>query len=310
MRIKRIITKFLKKNPLIYWGIKRIINDYCNNRILKMNKQDLMIYDAKLYKKHTGATLDWSDLNSYTEKMQYDKLYNTDSRKTIYSDKLQVRDYVRQKIGSEFLVKIYQVYDNIEDIEWNDLPQNFVIRTNNSSGDTVVVKDKELLSKKDLLDIKCRLNYFLHSRFGIRTVEFHYLDIEPRIIVEELLESDMDDLPDYKFLCFDGVPYFCWVDIDRNHGHKRNFYDMDWNLQNWQTLQFQNTDFAIPKPTNFDKMKKIVAILCQGFPQVRIDLYNVNGQIYFGEMTFTNGSGFEPIIPEEVNLMLGNLWKL
>src|SRR5690606_21015710 len=117
-------------------------------------------------------------------------------------------------------------------------------------------------------------------------------------------------LKDYKFLCFSGKPYFCWIDTERFVDHRRNVYNMKWELQEWRQYKYKNTDKPIAKPENFEEMVKIVEKLAVGFSHVRVDLYNVDGKIYFGEMTFTNSSGFEKIVPRQSNLMLGDLWKL
>ena len=111
-------------------------------------------------------------------------------------------------------------------------------------------------------------------------------------------------------MCFDGVVRYCWVDMGRYHTHKRNVYDLNWTLQDWNQQKYGNYEAPIPKPENFDKMIEIADILCKGFSHVRIDLYNISGRIYFGEMTFTNGSGFEKIYPDSADFMLGSLWHL
>ena len=137
-----------------------------------------------------------------------------------------------------------------------------------------------------------------------------YRDISPLIIAEKLIQDDTDhELRDYKLLCFDGIPYYCWVDCDRYTNHTRNVDDMEWNLMAWTQGNYHNSVETIKKPDNYDAMINIAKKLSQGFGHVRVDLYNVNGKIYFGEMTFTNGSGFEKL-PDEVNIELGSLWKL
>lgn len=113
---------------------------------------------------------------------------------------------------------------------------------------------------------------------------------------------------DYKFLCFNGIPYYCWVDTDRFSNHKRNIYDMDWNLQPFNQYSYGNSNYDIPRPSTFEEMKKIATRLSEGFDHVRVDLYEIDGKIYFGEMTFTNGNGTEPFVPDEYDYKLGALW--
>ena len=117
------------------------------------------------------------------------------------------------------------------------------------------------------------------------------------------------NINDYKFLCFDGEPYYCWVDVDRFQGHKRNIYDMNWNLQPFNQATYGNSTKTIKQPQKFDEMINICKILSKGFDHVRVDLYDINGYIFFGEMTFTNGNGMEAIMPIEYDYKLGELWK-
>ena len=121
------------------------------------------------------------------------------------------------------------------------------------------------------------------------------------------MENFEGDLQDYKFLCFNGKALYCWVDIGRFGDHKRNVYDMNWNLQSWNQEKYGNTEEPLDKPVNFEKMVELCNILAKGFKHVRVDFYNINGKIYFGEMTFTNGSGRELIYPSEKNIELGKL---
>jgi hypothetical protein len=172
------------------------------------------------------------------------------------------------------------------------------------------VRDKTKIGRKEFAEYKAKLNYYLNMKFGYNTLELHYNDIHPKIICEQLIESKDLDLLDYKFLCFDGEPLFCWVDTGRFHQHKRNVYNMNWELQDWNQYRYGQSDEPIAKPINFEKMVEISRLLSSRFHHVRVDLYNIEGKIYFGEMTFTNSSGFERIEPPEADLMLGELWKI
>ena len=140
-------------------------------------------------------------------------------------------------------------------------------------------------------------------------LELQYDRIIPKIIAEEYIEEVDRDLYDYKFLCFNGEVHYCWVDTDRSTNHSRNVYNLKWELQEWRQ-KYKNSNDPIKKPENFDNMVNIAKELCKDFTHVRVDLYNVDGKIYFGEMTFTNANGFQIIEPIEYNLMLGELWKL
>lgn len=265
-------------------------------------------YVEYLYKRKIGRRLNWDKLASYTEKMQWAKLYDATPIKTQLSDKYLVREWVEEKIGKEYLIPLLGVWDNYDDINFESLPNQFVLKTNHGSGTVIVVKDKNNMDHK-----LCRklFNDWMNTDYSyVFGMEMQYTDIKRKIIAEQFLETGQSDLQDYKFLCFDSKPYFCWVDLDRFSNHTRNIYDLDWNLQDWNQYTYGNCKQGVSKPENFEKMVEIATVLCQGFSHVRVDLYNVNGVIYFGEMTFTNGSGYECIVPDEYDFKLGELWNI
>ena len=297
-------------HPVIFYKIKKIYRKIYLASFRKKDIQELMDYDSRLFKEATGLELDWNNLKRYTEKMQWEKLFNQDKRKAVCSDKYLVRTWVKDRIGEEFLIPLLGCWNKADRIDFDSLPSSFVLKTNCGSGDIIIIKDKNSLSSKKKREIVAKLDYFANFDFGCAQCELHYSDIKPKIIAEKYIESTGEDLPDYKFLCFDGVVHYCWVDMDRYHNHKRNVYDMNWVLQPWNQKDYGNYEYPIAKPKNFDKMVDIATVLCQGFSHVRVDLYNIDGKIYFGEMTFTNGSGFEKIYPDSADFMLGQLWNL
>ena len=296
---------------LYYWllGIKRQKYD---QRMESLSLDEIRVKDSELYLEKIGRHMNWDNPVTYTEKMQLEKIFHYDPIKTVLADKYKVREWVKERIGDSYLVPLCGegVYDSPYDIDFSALPKSFVIKTNHGSGDAIIIRDKDTLTKKDIKKICAKMNYLLKCRFSTLGFELHYADIEPKIMIERLIECEDEDLPDYKFLCFDGKPYFCWVDKGRYHNHKRNVYNLDWELQPWNQREYGNYEGIIEKPNNFEKMIEIATNLSQGFSHVRVDLYNVDGKIYFGEMTFTNGCGFEKIIPYEADLMLGTLWNL
>lgn len=240
--------------------------------------------------------------------MQWEKLFNKNPLKTLLTDKYIVRDWIKEKIGEDFLIPILGVWESFDEIDFSKLPNKFVLKTNHGSGTNVIVKDK---SKVDMKETKCKFDDWMRIDYGFKTAfELHYSDINPLIIAEQYLESECGELQDYKFLCFGGKPYFCWVDFGRYFSHTRTVFDLNWEVQQWNQASYSNYDKPIPRPLNFDKMIEVATVLCQGFAHVRVDLYNVNGKIYFGEMTFTNGSGLDPIVPIEYDKMLGDLWEI
>jgi len=291
-----------------YCHIKMVHKAYAIDKLKQKPFPELIKILERQYQKCIGHSLDWSNLVTYTEKMQWEKMYRRDPIKTQLTDKYAVRAWVAERIGEEYLVPLLGVWDKFEEIDFNKLPQQFVLKTNHGSGTNVIVKDKRQLNLKRT---KCIINDWMRIDFGYFTgFELHYSEIPRRIIAEKYLETDRGELQDYKFLCFDGKTHYCWVDMGRYSTHTRNVYDLDWNLQPWNQAFYGVSKEPIPKPRNFEKMIELATVLSAGFSHVRVDLYNVDGRIYFGEMTFTNGSGLDPIVPQEYDRMLGDLWRI
>lgn len=238
--------------------------------------------------------------------MQYSKLYNNPPTKSMLTDKYLVRKWVSTKIGEDYLIPLIGVWDNFSEINFDNHPKQFILKTNHGVGTNVIVKNKE---KFNYYRTKIKFNRWMKMNFS-HNLALHYKEIEPKIIAENFIQDSEGNLNDYKFLCFHGEVYYCWVDIDRNNNHKRNVYNLNWDLQDWNQHTYPNTESKLEKPENFDEMVEIAKILCQGFSHVRVDLYNVDGKIFFGELTFSNSSGFELIYPHSANQMLGNLWRL
>ena len=307
-----MIKKFLKNNmPGLYdyyLHIKRLLKIRQINKIKDKPFEDYPAILGEIYSDKIGHELDWNNLQTYTEKMQWEKLYGKNPMKEILSDKYRVRAWIESKIGSEYLIPLLGAWDSFDEIDFSLLPEKFVIKTNHGSGTNVIVKDKSKFNikrAKRCFDDWMRMDYAYVTWF-----EMHYSDIPRKIIAEQYLESDMGELQDYKFLCFNGKPEFCWVDLGRYSKHTRTVFDMEWNLQPWTQNEYGISPNPIPCPKNFDKMIEIATVLSAGFEHVRVDLYNINGKIYFGEMTFTNGSGLDKIIPEKYDKILGDFWTI
>lgn len=294
--------EFIKSN---FQEIELLYDIYRDRRYSSVNPEDYPQEIEKWYKKSTGEDLDLQHPINYTQKLQWLKLYDSTKEKALLSDKYRVREWIKEKIGEEYLAPmICGNIKNANDIEFEKLPDRFVLKANHGSGWNIIVKDKSKLNirrTKHILNSWLKLNYAFVSGY-----ELHYQYIEPCIIIEEYMENLDGELNDYKFLCFNGKPMYCWVDVDRYKNHKRNIYDMKWNLQPWTIHTFANTGSPLERPINFDKMVELAEILSKGFKHVRVDFYNIRGKIIFGEMTFTNGSGQELIHPSEMNIVLGN----
>ncbi|WP_270180288.1 ATP-grasp fold amidoligase family protein [Alkalihalobacillus sp. CinArs1] len=303
------LRNIVKQNKFMYRTYLRIkffkTIKKCKKR-KKMNIDEIKSIIEKEYYDRIHEPIDWTNPKKYTEKIQWRKLFLDDKRITEYSDKVLVRDYVKKIIGNDFLIPVIGVWNSFDEIDIESLPNSFVLKTNHGSGTNIIVKDKSHFDRKTA---KILMDGWMKTDFGYsHGFELHYSAITRKIYAEELINNIGDDLEDYKFLCFNGKAYFCWVDVDRNGHHRRNVYDLEWNLQPWGQAK-ENAIKDIPKPQNFDLMVDLAEKLASDFSHVRVDFYNVEGKIYFGEMTFTNGSGYDLITPRKYDGELGRLWE-
>ncbi len=255
------------------------------------------------YKNTFGRDINWENPKTYNEKLNIMKIYGATELKAKLTDKFLVRDWIKEKIGEEYLIPLIGVYDTFNDIDFEKLPERFVMKCNHDSGSVVICNNKNELNLKKL---RKKYAYYLKRNFAGLSYEMHYKDIKPKIIIEKYMG---DDIRDYKFLCFDGNAYYCRVDFDRFGNHTRNIYDLDWKLQDFNKGNYKNYEKEIMPPKHFEEMKNLVSKLCQGFDQVRVDLYEVDDRVYFGEMTFTNGEGFEIFVPDEYDYKIGEKWN-
>ncbi len=262
------------------------------------------------YRIKTGRSLNINSPRRFTEKLQWYKLHYRNEEMHCCVDKYQVRNYVKKKGLEEILVPLYGYYADINQVDFDGLPNQFVIKTINGGGGlnvSVVTDKRAFLASED----KCRLTaktFLPHS--GGR--EWAYYGLEPGIIVEELLvnaENPEAGVNDYKIFCFNGKAECVVVDVDRYIGHKRNFYDIEWNDLHI-TSDCEPVNRKMEKPKNFDKMIKIAEKLSEDFPFVRVDLYNMEGKIYFGELTFYPWSGYVQFTPDSFDFELGEKFRL
>ena len=253
-----------------------------------------------------GKWLHLKHPKTFNEKLQWLKLYGRRPIDTVLSDKYAVKDYITKTIGPQYVIPLLGVWDRFEDIDFDALPNQFVLKCTHDSGGVVVCKDKAVFDKeaaKNVINKGLQNNYYVYSR------EKDYRDIPRRIIAEEYKEDDeTKDLRDYKFFCFDGVPKVLFIATERQSEEeetKFDFFDVDFNH-----LPFTNghPNAAIPpeKPKCFEEMKELAAKLSKGIPHVRVDFYEANGQVYFGEMTYSHWGGMKPFEPEEWDKILGD----
>lgn len=245
----------------------------------------------RLYKKQFYRYIDWRNPTEFNEKLRWLQ-FNTDTSKwSQLADKYRVREYIKNSGYGDLLVKLYGVWDDAEKIDFNLLPKKFVIKTNNGCGSVFIVRDK---TKINLEEIRSNLKKELSNKYGIVSAEPHYLKIKPVIIAEELLEQEnhiSSSLVDYKLYCVYGEPQFCGVMFNRDikkHKYNVRLYDNDWNdISNQLAPEVDRGSSSISEPHNYDLMKKFCHEVCKEFPFVRMDFYECNGNLYFGEFTFT-----------------------
>jgi len=242
---------------------------------------------------------------NFNEKTLWRRLNEREIDYAKYVDKYEVRKHIEKTIGNDCLVPVIGVYENAEEIDFNSLPNKFIIKTTHGSGGNIVCIDK---SNFNWVEAKNKVKEYLKTSYYRQTREFGYKNIKPRVICEELLE---DNIIDYKFFCYDGEPKFIEIDTNRYTGHLRSFYKANWEEVKNAKMTYPNIPSnMLEKPSQYDKMLEICRILSAEFNFVRVDLYHTNNKIYFGELTFFHTGGVEKIIPEEFNIELAKPLKL
>lgn len=295
-------VKYIVENP------KRLFSLLASRGLLNWlpDEQYLKI----MFKMNLGYPLKLDAPKTYNEKIQWLKLNDRNPVYTKLVDKYAVRQYVADKVGEEYLVPLVGgPWKNADKIDFDALPESFVLKCSHDSGGIIVCKDKSTLDiekAKKLLNKRLKINYYYANR------EWPYKNVEPCIIAEQYLENSHGELNDYKWYVFDGEPKFMLITEDRFNSSeetKFNYFDMDFNL-----LPFcqtgPNSEILPSKPDSFEAMKELAAVLAEGFPHLRVDLYDVNGKIYFGELTLYDSSGFSKFTPPEWDEILGSWLKL
>ena len=244
---------------------------------------------------------------TYNEKLQWLKLHDKRDVYTKMVDKVLAKDYVHEVLGDGYTFKTLGVWERFDDIDFDKLPNQFVLKCTHDSGGLIICKDK---SKLNIERARKKINKCLKKNYFFATREYPYRNVVPRIIAEEyMVDESGTELKDYKFFCFDGVPKMLFVATDRAIDTRFDFYDSDFNHLPF-TQGHPWAEKEIKKPEHFDEMLNLAARLSTGIPHVRVDLYNINGKIYFGEMTFFHYSGTMPIHPEEWDYKIGEWLKL
>ena len=266
-------------------------------------------YIKLIYRLNMGTWPDLKHPTTFNEKLQWLKLYDRRSEYTMMVDKVEVKKYVAGIIGEEYVIPTLGVWDNPDDIDFNSLPEQFVLKCNHNSGlGMCICKDK---NKLDIEKVKKELRRGLRQNYYKYWREWPYKNVPRKILAEKYMVDESGyELKDYKIFCFNGEPHIIEVDYDRFVDHMRNVYDKEWNFIKMEIEFPNNPQHIIPKPEKLCEMLELAKKLSAGIPHVRVDFYNINNKIYFGELTFFHGSGMEEFNPSCWNEKLGHLIKL
>ena len=267
------------------------------------------IYLQIVYFRHFKKFIDFDNPQTFNEKIQWLKLNYRKEEYTNLVDKYRVKQYITKLIGEEYVIPTLGVWKNVDDIDFKSLPEKFVLKCNNDSGGIVICKNKkdfDEVKAKSFLKERLKNNGYWYGR------EWPYKNVKPCIIAEKYMEDSISkDLKDYKFFCFNGSMEFFDIDIDRFIEHRSNYYDRNGNF-----LPFGKTycppDYTkkIEMPKNLDKMIELAETISHNTVLSRIDFYEIDGQVYFGEITFYPGSGFSPFTDEKWDYKLGDMIDL
>ena len=260
-----------------------------------------------------GRLPDLKNPRTLNEKIQWIKLYDRNPLMTLYTDKYEARKVVESKVGAHVLNELYGVFESVDEIDFDSLPESFVLKATHGSGWNMIVKDKSVLEREKA---KEKMRRWLGSSFYAKKREWAYKDIQPRIVCERYMENKDGSLNDYKFYCFNGNPHFIQVDMDRYTGHSRAYYSLDWQkldffmVKNTKRKKIRRYEKEVKRPESLIDMVEIVRTLSDNFRFARVDMYDVDGKAVFGEVTFYPSNGGGKFSPEHLDTEFGNLIPL
>ncbi len=276
----------------------------------KMRFLPSKIYVKYHYEYFSGKKLNLDDPKEFNEKIEWYKVFYRPKILTQLADKYEVRPYVEEKIGAQYLNELYGVYDNANHIDFDTLPNQFIVKANHTNSQNLIVKDKKTLDKKKA--IKLFNKWLSKNQYYKKGQEWAYKDIKPKLVIEKFLkEKDKNTLVDYKFYCFNGIPKFIDVHLDREDDHKQGCFDLDFNLLPFgKSKNYKSISTGIEKPSNLSEMVKLAEKLADKLPFVRVDFYSVNGISIFGELTFYPADARKEFYPDEYNKIIGDYFQL
>ena len=268
------------------------------------------------YWRMSGERLNWRSPQDIDAKIGWLKIYGDTSLWPLCADKYRVREYIKEKGLGDMLIPLYGKWDRAENIDWDSLPDEFVLKTNHASGDAFICHDKSKVNRDEVTRF---FHKTLEKKYGYDKAEAHYAKIKPCIIAEKLMPVEEQNYPstsliDYKIWSFDGKPEYIWA-VHNRQGHSCvvGVYDKEWHFHSEfsrSTPHYVLSEEAIPRPVTLDRMLEAASILSKGFPELRADFYEVGGKAYFGEMTFTAASGQNDFYTKEFKTILGNFVTL
>ena len=296
-----MIKKFLK-DPKIYF-ISLL------GRVLRGSIWADKIYLSILFRYRLKRKLDFKNPKTYNEKLQWMKIYDKNPLYSKLADKYEVRKYIANKIGEEYLIPLIGVWNSFDEIDFDKMPNEFILKCTHDSGSVIICTDKNSFDKKKA---RKKFNHWMKRNYYINTREWPYKDIEPKIIAEKLIGEKGEAPIDYKFYCFNGVVDCVMLCFDRGSGNTKFCY---FNRE-WEKLPYIKDEFdacknkVIYKPEPIDKMFELAEKLCKQFRSVRIDMYFEDNKIYFGEITFFSQSGFTIDLPDDIDKKWGDMINL
>lgn len=297
--IKKVINCLIHPSKILFYFASRNIIKMSDEKFLKL-----------AYKLLMGKKLNLENPKKFSEKLQWLKLYNRKDCYTIMADKYFAKEWIANKIGENYIIPTIGVYNKFEDIDFSNLPNQFVMKCTHDSGGVLIVKDKNLL---DLSNVKRKFKKSLSTNFFYFSREWVYKNIEPRIIIEEYMG---DNLTDYRFYCFNGKVKLVYQYLNESQADGSKPEPVYCNIYNekWERLYFYQAYKPslekYPKPFHFEKMISLAEKLTKDIPFLRVDFYIINEKIYFGEATFYPGGGFSKFNPEEYDYKIGKMLNL
>lgn len=299
MKLLKSVKLYLKSPSRLLFRLGR------DSFLRRLNDRD---YIKLLFKVNLGYSLNLDNPRSFNEKLNWIKLYDHNPLYTTMVDKYEVKNYVADVIGNKYIIPTLGVWDRFEDIDFDVLPSQFVLKCTHDSGGLIIVKDKD---KLDIAAARRKISKILKTDYYLFAREWPYKNVKRRIIAEKYVDGGLGGLRDYKFFAFDGVVKALFVATDRNSNKetKFDFFDAEFNHLPF-TQGHPNADAMPAKPLRFEEMKEIAAKLSRGLPQIRVDLYEVGGEVYFGEITVFHYGGKEPFVPRDWDYRFGEWIKL